>query len=129
MTKDEIRQEIKDARKRHSAELKALEAKLNEPEMWEPKPYIALSAKEQGEFRRHKDRQGMLWKLANDLNKGWMPDWDDTSETKYDLYFHLDEGEWKTCEITAIKVTNPVFTYESGNKACEILNNQPELMQ
>lgn len=157
MNKDEIRQQIKEARERHNKELKALEAKLNEPEKWEPKggdyrvrlvsytdfevisndvgsaiekKYRAKTFSEAKDLAAHLKRQAILWQLANDLNYGWEPDWDNQKWDKFYLYFDHDYNCWGCNEKVHCEIPTVYFKdYETAKKACEILNNQPELFQ
>lgn len=158
MNKQEIRQQIQEIKARHHAELSALEAKLNEPEKWEPKGgeyrvrtvsdghvfdsgfdgdvlsgelMIRTQTEKEGkDLASHLKRQAILWQLANDLNEGWEPDWSDGKWGKWCVYFEHHENHWDWNEKASCEVPTVYFKdEETAKKACEILNSQPELMR
>ena len=153
MNKKEIQKQIEEVRKRHSAELKALEAKLNEPEKWEPKggvyyvgsncgdflgvlqsddvtPLNCKTEKEGKDLASHLKRQAILWQLANDLNDGWEPDFGDSYHGGKEIFYNYSSREWQHNGCGGVSMPYVIFK-DSGKaaKACEILNNQPELMR
>ena len=147
MNKKQIKDEIAETRKR----LQALEAKLQEPEKWQPKglgqeflfcprdgvirsademfdseaPFRNKNFEEAKALAKYLKNQALLWQLANELNEGWVPDWGDGAENKFSVYFRnqLDEWIWHCHQQNDFMI--PVFKNSLvANVACDILNNQ-----
>ncbi|MCW8960166.1 MAG: hypothetical protein OQK29_01300 [Ignavibacteriaceae bacterium] len=146
MNKQEIQNEIKETREK----LEALEAKLKEPEKWVEKGGYYYVRTEYGDFEisgcegqtilhcktkkeakdlaSHLKRQAILWQLANELNDGWEPDWCDEEQDKAFIYYSHQRKKWYYSSYRGAEEASPSFNPEIAEKACEILNNQPELM-
>ena len=149
------RESFEEAKRR----LEAAEKQLNQKKGWEPgedNVYIVESADLPQRFyafydndirdfelgRRFPTRKSariaaknlsnimVLSQLAADLNGDWEPDWDDNDQPKYRLRFDHKKGSW-TFGIFWLFQDITVFfkDYETAERACKILNNQPDLVK
>lgn len=61
-----------------------------------------------------------LWHLANELNDGWLPDWDDLEQSKYAIILFNGKLDVRFFDLSYFFV--PVFkSRETAEKAIEII--------
>lgn len=147
MNKQEIEQEIRETREK----LEALEARLKEPEKWKPmggdwravsttlgleaahdpaihrdeKYYRAQSQEACVRLANHLETQALLWQLAESLNDGWVPDWEDANQLKFEVFYDHKHQDWSLEGWLVIDHGLPVFKNRStAEKARQILNKQ-----
>lgn len=147
------KQELQDELSRHLKAVEELQAKLKEPDNWEPeggdwmvtsdhnnKFVVDFSDSTLHEFRnnsmrnqtkskakelaQHLTNQAILWQLANSLNGDWIPDWSSVSQNKGFVYYCRSGNTWEFCSATVSNETSPTFSVDACKKAIEILNNQ-----
>lgn len=146
------KQEIQDELQRHLQAVEKLQAKLKEPEKWKPKggDFIVFMGGATGGFyemhdkdmdsdkglnrakteaeaealAQHLTNQAILWQLANDLNDGWVADWSNQREAKFQFSFDHQSKTWSFRKFYISNFQSLVFNKESAEKAIEILNNQ-----
>jgi hypothetical protein len=67
---------------------------------------------------------GILYHLALDLNDGWEPNWLNSTERKWHLFYNHNHNSWEKVFNTRYQWTDQYFSDEASDKALKILNNQ-----
>ena len=66
-----------------------------------------------------------LYKLAEELNEGWEPDWRDVDQHKFSVWYDHGGGKYEVDSYWRIDLLAPVFKDKTTvNKAIEILNQE-----
>jgi len=149
MNKEQIKKRLSEIR----SEMQELEAKLNQPEKWEPKggewritasctnrdylkycndpdiqneekPFRTQTKEQAKDMVKHIKNQVLLKQLANELNGDWVPDWDDGQEPKFRPHYACDSKKWNYATVYQYNTSSPVIRSEKYvKKVCDILNN------
>ena len=73
--------------------------------------------------------QNKLMQLHELLCPDYFPDWNNTDETKYYLYYNTKDNEWLYTTLCFVSPSVVYFTAEAAKKACEILDREKFMME
>jgi hypothetical protein len=76
----------------------------------------------------HYTNVSILFHLAEYLNDGWEPNWDDELQEKYGLMYNHNIDSWVKTVNNFCQAPAAYFSYEAANKALKILNNEELIM-
>lgn len=88
--------------------------------------YQYWKTKEQaGRYLKARTFHSKLFQMAEHFNEGWEPDWEDASQIKFIIYYHLRSRTYRMQERWTDDMLSPAFKdKETVKKVIDILNRE-----